>query len=66
MDRKSKCNSEKHHLAFSLKTNEQIVNQEGTSLSLSLYQGQHMNQEKKKHPSPLLVQRKLSKEGIKS
>lgn len=66
MDRKSKCNSEKHHLAFSLKTNEQIISQEGTNLTLSLYQGQHMNQVKKKHPSPLLLQRKLTKEGIKS
>lgn len=66
MDRKSKCNSEKHHLAFPLKTNEQIVKQEGTSLTLPSYQGQHMNQEKKKQPSPLLLQRKLTKEGIKS
>lgn len=49
MDRKSKCNSEKHHLAFSLKTNEQIIKQEGTSLNLFLYQGHtDMNQEEKK------------------
>lgn len=48
MDRKSKCDSEKHHLAFSLKTNEQTAKQEGTSLTLFLYQGQHMNQEDKK------------------